>query len=99
MLASNTFENKDTEFPFLKKVINSQAASAMLIHRNFAKTLLTNYEDGLRLLEKTGDKKYIIDQYFKKIMPTNDWYEIYPKMCKQRESYSDILNTNVNYNV
>jgi hypothetical protein len=97
-LSYNTIESKDTEYPFLKKTINSQATSAMIINKNFAQKLLNNYSEGLALLEKTNDPMYIIDVYFKKLMPESDWYDITPKLGRQRVSHSDIQNKVVEYN-
>lgn len=41
---------------------------------------------------------YAIDQYWTSLQKTNNWYIFYPKLGKQRVSYSDIMQNTVNYN-
>ena len=52
--------------------------------------------------EKYGygyDGEYAIDQYWTSLQKTNNWYIFYPKLGKQRSSYSDIMKSDVNYNM
>lgn len=41
---------------------------------------------------------YAIDQYWSSLQKKSDWYIFYPKLGKQRSSYSDIMKSVVNYN-
>ena len=105
MLSANTIEKKDSKYPFLKKVINSQTASGYLVNRTFADELLRNFEEGARILETKKDKKdpdrgnYCVDQYWKRLMPESEWYEFSPRLGKQRKSHSDIQGGVVEYGV
>jgi GR25 family glycosyltransferase involved in LPS biosynthesis len=105
MLSANTIEKKDSEYPFLKKVINSQTASGYLVNRTFADKLLRNFEEGARILETKKDKKdpnrgnYCVDQYWKRLMPESEWYEFSQRLGKQRKSHSDIQGGVVEYGV
>jgi GR25 family glycosyltransferase involved in LPS biosynthesis len=105
MLSANTIEKKDSKYPFLKKVINSQTASGYLVNRTFADELLRNFEEGARILETKKNKKdpdrgnYCVDQYWKRLMPESEWYEFSPRLGKQRKSHSDIQGGVVEYGV
>lgn len=96
MLSANTSKSEDSEYPFLKKVLESQTASGYMVNKSFANTLLANYEDSVQHLEhitSTDNSErgpYCIDQYWKRLQPTSLWYEFHPKLGIQRESYSDI---------
>jgi len=96
MLSANTTANEDSEYPFLKKVIETQTASGYMVNKSFSHTLLANFEEGVQHLEKIVTKeddkrgKYCIDQYWKSLQSDSTWYEFYPKLGIQRESYSDI---------
>jgi hypothetical protein len=76
-----------------------------MITKKFAiNYLLENFIIGSYLLETGINNKisnayelYAIDQYWKLLQPNSKWYIFYPKIGKQRESFSDILKTNVNY--
>ena len=85
-----TFE--PTQWPFLRKIANAQTASGYMVSREFAPTLLQNYEEGLQLLEQPeyDHSKYAIDQYWKKLQPQSKWYIFEPKLGKQISSVSDI---------
>jgi hypothetical protein len=105
MLSANTIEKKDSEYPFLKRVVNSQTASGYLVNHTFADKLLLNFEEGARILETKKDKNdpdrgnYCVDQYWKKLMPESEWYEFSPRLGKQRKSHSDIQGGVVEYGV
>jgi glycosyl transferase family 25 len=105
MLASSTGEMRDTKYPWLKQVNNSQTASGYMVNKPFAETLLRNFEEGVVNLEPITSKddtirgQYCIDQYWKKLQPESAWFELYPKLGKQRKSYSDIQQGVVDYHV
>ena len=51
-------------------------------------------------LEKTDNySKYGLDQYWKLLQETDNWFALKNVAGIQRESYSDIVNQNVNYGV
>jgi hypothetical protein len=71
-----------------------------MITKKFAiNYLIDNFIIGEHLLRNnpTQDYMYAIDQYWKLLQPANNWYLMNPKIGKQRESYSDIQKTIVNY--
>lgn len=103
MLSSVTIEEQKSNYNYLNKVSNAQTASGYLVNRNFAEKLLENFKEGEKIFSEAydlGDKKdyiYAVDQYWKKLQPNSKWYVFYPKLGLQRESYSDILKSIVNY--
>ena len=101
MLSSNDIVTpEDTEYNFLKKIINSQTTSGYILNKNFAKEILQNFKEGSILLENNHDnKEYVLDQHWKSLQQNTDWYVFNPKLGKQRESYSDIEKKMVDYKV
>jgi len=108
MLSVNPYDLTDTkEYPFLQKVNNGLTASGYIVNKKFASTLLENFMEGAQKLEQSyieNDNKdyhggYAIDQYWCNLQPQNKWYVFNPVLGKQRASFSDIQNGNVNYNV
>jgi GR25 family glycosyltransferase involved in LPS biosynthesis len=99
-LSANAINLQDTQYDYLKKIYNSQTASGYMITKKFAiNNLIDNFIIGKYLLENNSnyDHMYAIDQYWKLLQPENNWYLFYPKIGKQRESYSDIQKGHVNY--
>jgi hypothetical protein len=101
MLSANERKTKQTEFPFLKKVVECWTASGYMVNQSFAPQLLSNFKDGCKMLEENyrDEAKYCIDQYWKRLQPFSKWYLFEPKLGKQRPSYSDISQKDVEYNV
>jgi len=93
--------------PNVSKMKNVQTASGYLVSKKYAPTLLENYKEGYTLLKNSYDdgtankysQPYAVDQYWKKLQETDKWYIFYPTIGKQRNSFSDIMGGNVNYNV
>jgi GR25 family glycosyltransferase involved in LPS biosynthesis len=100
MLSGAYGNYETTKWPFLRKISNAQTASGYMIQRDFAPTLLKNFEEGLRLLEQPeyDHSKYALDQYWKILQPTSRWYIFNPKLGKQISSVSDIQGGYVNMN-
>lgn len=96
MLSSNEIQLEDTSHAFLKKVISTQTASGYMVNRSFADTLLMNFREGAMRLRQGYDignpngQENCVDQYWKRLQPSNRWYMFYPKFGKQRKSHSDI---------
>ena len=105
MLAGNIFRQEDTNYPFLRKVLDGQTASAFLITREFAPKLIEALGESTQLLEdwwrKYHEKKheYCNDIYWKRLQPNSKWYIFSPKIGIQRESYSDNELRVTNYGV
>jgi hypothetical protein len=98
MLSANEVDVKPTQHKYLKKVFDAQTASGYMVNKYYAQTLLQNYQDGAKLIEKSyeGGKSdklqgpFCIDQYWKRLQPQSNWFMFSPKLGIQRESYSDI---------
>jgi len=99
MLSCNPVHTEPTSSTHLLKVYDAQTASGYLVSRKFAPTLFHNYQEGTRLIEQSyhthgkdpqAQHSYCIDQYWKRLQPSAQWYVLEPTVGKQRDSYSDI---------
>lgn len=106
MLSINAYDVKDSEqYPFLQKVNQGLTASGYIVNKHFAPTLLQNFIEGSQKLEQSYIEKnnkdyngaFAIDQYWCNLQPNNKWYVFKPALGKQRASFSDIQNGNVDY--
>lgn len=95
----NTMKSEECVYPFLQKVLDSQTASGYLVHERFYDTLIDNFETAMKNL-KNGYQHwlYSIDQYWKILQKSSSWYQFKTRIGKQRPSYSDISERNVEYN-
>ena len=110
MLAAATTGNNvlDTEYPYLKKTKYATTASGYFVNRKIATILLQNFKDGEKLLRQSYEQNYgkdgyngsyAVDQYWFPLQEKYKWYSFFPKLGKQRKSYSDIQKGNVDYNL
>ena len=100
MLSSNTYKDEQSGFSLTRRILDAQTASGYLINRHYFKTLLASYKESERELEKGGEPiKWALDQHWKKLQVKDKWYVMEPTVGKQKESYSDIEQKMVNYNV
>lgn len=80
------------------RLTSCQTATAYVVAQHYYDTLLTNYKEGLALLQQTGTyTKYALDQYWKLLQPVGLWYCVNPILGLQRPGYSDIERKVVNY--
>jgi len=80
------------------KLISGQTATAYLVQQHYYQTLLTNFKESLQGLISTGKYGvYALDQHWKKLQPTDNWYSVIPSLMIQRQSFSDIEKRNVDY--
>lgn len=94
----NHIKYKNTNFPFMKKVIYSQTTSSYIIKRNYIQTLITNMKEGVNDMIKNGkNHQNAVDIYWTKLMPLGKWYTIFPAIGYQYENYSDIEKCVTNY--
>jgi GR25 family glycosyltransferase involved in LPS biosynthesis len=100
LFAGNTNELKPyAESSTVVQISNTQTTSGYMVSKAYATILLENMKEGCRLLEKSyqegktnkHNQPYAIDQYWKKLQSKDKWFMFFPKMGKQRESYSDIM--------
>ena len=102
LLAYNSPDSKvlDTDHYLLKRNVDSQTCAGYIVNKKYARKLLQNFEEGLQLL-LLYDKShpFAIDQYWKRLQSTDNWYCYHKRSGKQRMSYSDIEKRKVNYGV
>lgn len=100
MLAYNLRQSIPFDDTF-DKVINAQTTSGYIVHRRFYNQLIARLEEGLQKLLKEPNQVdlYINDQYWKALQPLSNWYAFKVRIGRQRASYSDLLQTFVNYGV
>jgi glycosyl transferase family 25 len=80
------------------KVNNCQCCSAYIVKKSYYDTLINHWEEGLQKLIETNDTpKYALDQYWKILQKRDNFLLIIPINVVQKEDYSDIEKTNVNY--
>ena len=100
LLAYNTPNLYDSEYPFLFKIKDAQTASAYIVQSHYYDTLITHWEKSLKLFEETNDDtKYTCDQSWKELQNKDNWYCFKNRIGKQRESYIAIQKGIVNYNI
>lgn len=86
---------------------DAQTASGYMVNKYFATTLMQNYVEGTKAIEKSyeGGKSdvlqgpFCVDQYWKRLQPQSNWYMFSPKLGVQRKSHSDIQGGVVDYGV
>ena len=84
--------------PSTMRLIESETSCGYIVSSRYYVTLLKHYEEGLALLESTGNKNlYVMDEYWKPIQKRDLWYTIIPAMIYQRPGYSDIFYRDVDY--
>jgi GR25 family glycosyltransferase involved in LPS biosynthesis len=98
MFSCNPVDVKPSEYQYLNRVYDAQTASGYMVSAKFAPTLLANYQEGTRQIGESYNKgkgdhiqgPFCVDQYWKKLQPSANWYVFDPKLGKQRSSVSDI---------
>jgi glycosyl transferase family 25 len=80
------------------KLISCNCALAYIVNKSYFQPLLQCFKDGIVELIKTDNQsKYAIDQAWKPLQRSDNWYIIKPNMCMQLPSYSNIENTFKDY--
>jgi len=89
-----------TQIPTVMKVRSAKTTSGYIVHRSYLSTLKTNLKESRDLLAAAGKwtKDYCLDDYWRKLQKTGNWYAFTPSIGFQCESYSDIMNTVMAYN-
>ena len=84
----------------MSRAINVQTASGYIVHSRFYDSLIRVWEAGLQNLIETGNEpKYSVDQCWKTLQPSSQWFLLNTRIGVQRESYSDIEHRVVDYKV
>ena len=100
MLAYNLFDSIDIpEYPFLRKVLNAQTASAYIVKEHYYDALIQLYEYNIPLLKSTAEHwNYANDQCWKVLQKKDNWIYTTLRIGKQRDGFSDNVNDYVSYN-
>lgn len=100
MLSGNILKTENSIYDDLDKVIDVQTASGYIVNNHYYDTLINNFKEAEKHLANDEDyTKWALDQYWKILQPDGNWFIMNPTIGKQKESYSDIENTVVNYQV
>lgn len=98
MLSSNEIRTEPTQYTFINKVLDAQTASGYMVNKAYAPTLYANFQEGAQKIGESyqrgkGDDiqgPFCVDQYWKRLQPSGNWYVFTPKLGKQSVSFSDI---------
>jgi GR25 family glycosyltransferase involved in LPS biosynthesis len=108
LLASNlAVPISGSVYPNVFRIAHAQTASAYLVKRSYAPTLIKTFYEAAEYLSsrylsldtKTQNYLYAIDMLWKPLQLEANFYAFLPKLVRQRESYSDIENQHVFYGV
>ena len=103
MLAGNILRSVGGPVPFLRRVLDGQAASGYILRRDFARVIIDALEQSIRLLEEDfrvlGRKRHehCPDIYWKSLQPKHRWFVYEPRIGFQMESFSDNTGSVANY--
>jgi hypothetical protein len=96
MASYNVLQHTEGPQPYLKKMLYSLSASSYLITREFAPKLLAVWTGALqKIVESLPCPTLQLEPYFNDVvwmplMKESKWYCFYPRIGKQRDSFSDI---------
>lgn len=80
------------------KINNCQTTTGYIVNSMYYDTLIDNYSIGILNLQKNyNNRMYRIDQYWKLLQNTGNWYLMTPLTVSQYSNYSDIEKEYVNY--
>lgn len=109
MLSGSVIQSEEvSDTSIVLKLLEAQTTSGYMVSKAYCPTLLTNYQEGAALIEKSYQEKgkgveiqhaFCVDQYWKRLQPRGNWYIFNPKLGKQRDSFSDIMGGNVKMEV
>jgi glycosyl transferase family 25 len=82
----------------LSRVTNAQTTSGYLVHNRFYDALIHTWSNATTKMEATGDEHTnAIDQAWKPLQLTADWFCFNRRIGKQRPGFSDIVGSFVTY--
>ena len=98
LLAGNNFDPYDNIDDSCIKVSNCQTTTGYIVKNHYYDKLINNFETSInKLAIESGNHHYAIDQYWKVLQKTDNWYLIIPLSVIQLSDYSDIEKKNTNY--
>ena len=101
MFSSNLIKfNKYNDY--LNKVVEGKTTSGYAVNNQFFKTLLKTFKNCYKHLDvpiyNKNLKHFCIDMGWRNLQEPNDWYIFNPKLGKQKDGFSDIMQKYKNYN-
>ncbi len=98
-LLANVQEFSDTEFPFIVRILESQTTAGYAVNRKYLPILKKNVSDGIEKLAKcaSSNADFCIDQYWKTLQKSGNWFGFHPVIGYQRDGFSDIEQRQTNY--
>ena len=101
MLCHNNSKLKKTEDKFIYKVESAQTAVAYIVNNHYYNKLYDNIKTGYDNLVKYGKnaRGYVNDQCWKSLQPKDKWYAINPMICRNLDTFSDIEQRVISYNL
>lgn len=98
LLSYNELRHRDTDDPFVKRVLFAQTTSSYLVKKEYIPTLLTNFRESMSDMERNGKRhENCLDIHWTKLQAINNWYALYPAIGYQYDNYSDIENKHCTY--
>jgi GR25 family glycosyltransferase involved in LPS biosynthesis len=98
MLSYNLNKSETTNYSNILRVLDAQTTSGYIVNQKFYDKLINLYEEATSVLKSGGSQTvYSIDQFWKRLQPTHNWYCLTKRIGKQRPGYSDIEKRNVDY--
>ena len=77
---------------------SGQTSTCYLIRQEYYDTLIANLRESVAGLIRGGDYKvFALDQFWKRLQPTDRWWVVLPMACYQRPGFSDIEGRIVDY--
>jgi hypothetical protein len=85
--------------PTLSRVMRAQTASGYIVHNRFYDALIHTWDNATKKLEETGiEDIWAIDQAWKPLQPTAEWFCFNRRIGLQRPGFSDNVWAFVSYN-
>ncbi len=79
------------------KVDGCSQTTGYIIKKEYYDTLINQWEEGLKMLIKTGEGRYACDQYWNILQKKNNFILINPVKVYQRLSHSDLVGSALSY--
>lgn len=87
-------ESAETNTPNFRKVLEAQTTSGYIIKRHYFQKLIDVFREAADNFERTNYHwMHAIDVMWKPLQRADNWICFYPRLGKQRPSFSDCSNT------
>jgi GR25 family glycosyltransferase involved in LPS biosynthesis len=95
----HNFRYNPTSSPLIHHVMDAQTTSGYMVHKKYAPILLQNFIEGSELLRAHGKSSNVgcIDVYWKKLIPSGNWYAYHNHIGYQYPNFSDIEHRETDY--